>query len=173
MKTVTKALIGTVAAGAMAVSAASPALARDNGGLKAGELIAGALVIGGIAAIAASAGKNDRDDRYDADYAYGRAGYGNDRYGFGDPRQAQQICVNAAERGASRYGRANVTEVRSVRQTRSGYEVKGRIAVNDRGYRTNASYGGRGWNNADTGSFTCDVRRGQVTGLDYSGIRGR
>ena len=51
MKTISKALIGTVAAGAMALSA-SPAAARDrhDDGIDAGDIIAGALVIGGIAA---------------------------------------------------------------------------------------------------------------------------
>ena len=67
-----KALVGTIAAGAMAVSAASPASARDRGnGIDAGDVIAGALVIGGIAAIAAAASDNDRDYR---DYRDDRRG---------------------------------------------------------------------------------------------------
>ena len=60
MKTISKALVGTVAAGAMALSA-TPAAARDrhHDGVDAGDIIAGALVIGGIAAVASSIG-NDR-----------------------------------------------------------------------------------------------------------------
>ena len=72
MKSISKALIGTVAAGAMAMGAASPAQAqwrdRDRGdGIDAGDIIAGALIIGGIAAIASAAGNDgyDRYDRYD------------------------------------------------------------------------------------------------------------
>ena len=81
MKSVSKALIGTVVAGAMAATSVTPAMARDrnNDGIGAGEIIAGALVIGGIAAIA-SAASNDRGydrgyDRYGYDDAYARYGY--------------------------------------------------------------------------------------------------
>ena len=47
MKYLSKALIGTVAAGAMAVTSASPAMARDrhDDGIGAGEIIAGALIM--------------------------------------------------------------------------------------------------------------------------------
>ncbi|MCK9542672.1 MAG: hypothetical protein M0R03_11655 [Novosphingobium sp.] len=183
-----RALIGTVAAGAMAVSAAAPAQARDNG-ISAGEVIAGALIIGGIAAIAASAGgKKD-------DYAYARAGYRdgyNSRYGNGrwndNPRQAVSQCVAAAERDAGRRswgGRANVTDIRSIKDTRYGYTVKGRIAVNTMGRDWRASDGryGRGWNGDyrgwnsnmrgyDSGSFECKIERGRITKLKFSGIRG-
>lgn len=168
MKTFTKALVGTVAAGAMAVSAASPALARDrhDGGINAGDVIAGALVIGGIAAlIGAVSDKNDnryRDDRvsyggydhrHNRDWNRGRAG---------SPRSAVEQCVAAAERNAGRhtYGRADVTDIRKVKQTRYGYEVQGRIAVN-RNLRSN-----------DRGSFKCRVDGGRVVHLDYNGIRG-
>ena len=196
MKTFTKALakgaITTIAAGAMVVSAASPALARDyrdHDGVSAGEVIAGALIIGGIAAIVASAGQN-------RDYSYDRAGYDNygyenrDGYGrgrrSGSPRRAVEQCIAAAERGASRhsYGRADVTDIRRVRETGYGYEVRGRIAVNSRGYdlrNGDSNYGRgwggdyRGWNNStrgyDAGSFSCDVERGRVVDIDYSGIR--
>lgn len=183
---VAKALVGTVAAGAMAVSSAAPALARDNG-ISTGEVIAGALIIGGIAAIAA-ASNNDRDNRYDANYAYGRAGYNNARYGYGNPQQAVQQCVAAAEQRANRVswgGRSDVTDIRSVKQTSRGYEVKGRIAVNTTGrawQRGNANYGRgwngdyRGWNSNlrgyDAGNFTCRIQNGRIAKLDYSGIRG-
>jgi len=212
MKTFAKTLVGTVAAGAMAVSSAAPAFARDrhDGGVDAGEVIAGALVIGGIAAIAAAASDRDNDrydnDRYGygRDYSYDRAGY--DGYGRGDygrgaygrggygqggwggnPRQAVEQCVRAAERDAGRfsYGRADVTDIRSVRDTRNGYVVRGRIAVNAMGHawrQGDGNYGRgwngdyRGWNNSlrgyDAGSFTCRVDGGRVVNLDYTGIRG-
>lgn len=164
MTTITKALakgtIATIAAGAMAMGSASPAAARDrDNGISAGEVIAGALILGGIAAVVA-ASDND-NDRY-GNYNYGdyRRGYGND---YGGPRSAVEQCVYAAERSASRYsyGRANVTDIRSVSSKRDGYTVRGRIAVNT-GYR------GR----FDTGNFTCKVRYGRVSDLDFSGIRG-
>ena len=197
MKTISKALakgtIATVAAGAMAMATATPAFAqdrhRDRDGIDAGDIIAGALIIGGIAAVAGSIG-NDRD-RY-RDRTYGGPYYGNDRYsnryddrydrrGYndrynraGNPRQAVQQCVNAAQRSANRYaGRAQVTDIRDIDRRRDGYRVKGTIVVNERNRGWNRDYhyryGGRDY---DTGRFTCDVRYGRVVDLDFSGIRG-
>ena len=59
MQSFTKAALCTAAAGAMAFTSAAPAEAqryrdRDNDGISAGEVIAGALIIGGIAAIASA-----------------------------------------------------------------------------------------------------------------------
>ena len=79
----TKAAIGAATAGAMLVSAA-PAAARDRhdrDGISAGEVIAGAVVLGGLAAILSS-GNNDRYDRYDNRY---RGRYDDPRYD-GDER---------------------------------------------------------------------------------------
>jgi hypothetical protein len=204
MKTLSKALVGTIAAGAMAISSAAPAYAehRDRDGISAGDVIAGALIIGGIAVIASAASKNDRGrygDYRDGDYRYDRAGYG-DRYengygngyghnGYGNrenPRQAIERCVQTAERYATqRYGRADVTDIREVRETRYGLEVKGRIAVKTQGRdwrrgdnRYGNGWGGdyRGYNDShrgyDSGSFKCKVERGRVVDLDIDGIRG-
>jgi hypothetical protein len=184
MKSITKALVGTVAAGAMAMTAATPAQAqwrdrdRDRGGIDAGDIIAGALIIGGIAAVASAAGRNrGYDGRVYEGRGYG--GYGYDRRG--DPRQAVEQCVYAAERNASRYsygGRAKVTDIRDVNHRRDGYTVKGRIAVNSRSNNWRSGWGNdyRGYNDNyrgyDAGRFTCDVRYGRVVDLDYSGIRG-
>ena len=206
MKTISKALakgaIATVAAGAMAVSSATPAFAdgrdRNHDGISAGDVIAGALVIGGIAAIATAAGNSNRNN----DYRYDRAGYGNNDYGNseggygrydrgdyrrGNSRQAIEQCVRTAERQASRYGygRADVTDVRDIRETRWGFEVRGRIAINGSGHdwrRGDGDYGRgwggdyRGWNSSmrgyDSGSFRCRFERGRIVDLDFSGIRG-
>jgi hypothetical protein len=186
MMTLSKALVGTVAAGAMAITAIAPAQAqsrndRDRGGISAGEIIAGALVIGGIAAIASAASRNDRYD----DYRGRGQGY---RPGYSDPRSAVEQCVRTAERDASRQsyrGNAKVTDVRDISRTRDGYRVKGRIAVNTMGrdYRRGDSRYGRGWDNDyrgwndryagyDAGKFTCEIRNGRVSRLNYSGIRG-
>ena len=185
MKTITKALVGTVAAGAMAMASAAPAQAqyrdrdRDRGGIDAGDIIAGALIIGGIAAVTGALGGRNRG--YNDGRVYeGRGGYnGYDR--AGDSRQAVEQCVYAAEQNASRYSRrggAQVTDIRDINRKRDGYTVKGRIAVN-----TGNSNWQRGWGNDyrgyndnyrgyDAGRFTCDVRYGRVVDLDYSGIRG-
>ena len=188
MTTITRALakgtIATVAAGAMAMASATPAQAqwrdrdRDRGdGIDAGDIIAGALIIGGIAAVASAAGGGR--DRYDRGYGYNQAG---------NSRQAVEQCVNAAQRNASRYsygGNARVTDIRNIDRKRDGYTVKGRIAVNSQGrdWRRGDNRYGRGWDNDyrgwndrysgyDAGKFTCKVRYGRVVDLDYSGIRG-
>jgi len=203
MKTMTKTLakgtFATVAAGAMALSAASPAAAQDrhrdrhDDGISTGEVIAGAVILGGLAAILSSRGNDRYDDRRyrdrdyrDRDYRdrdhggdYRDRNYRGDRrgYGQGNARRAVEACVRAAERRAQRWtgSRAEVYEIRDVDRERRGFEVKGRIAVSNdhrgrghgrdyrRGYRNN------GW---DEGRFTCDFRRGRVTDIDFRGIRG-
>lgn len=192
MNTVSKALLGTAAAGAMAVTSATPAFARDrhSDGISAGEVIAGAVILGGIAAVASSIGK-DRD-RYRSDYRYDRNYRDNYYRSRGNPRSAVEQCVNAATYNAQRYGYrgVRVTEIRDVDDTRRGWRVKGRIAVSDdnsNGYRDRRSqrynsrydrgrydYGRYGYNqrSKDHGSFTCDIQRGRVVDIDYDGIRG-
>jgi len=201
MKTFGKALIGTVAAGAMVAASATPALARDHdGGIDAGDVIAGALIIGGIAAVAAAVGGNHRSNDgyvyegrgYGDPYnngAYNNGAYNNGAYrGYdnryaqaGDPRQAVEQCVYAAENGANRYsygGRSQVTDIRQIDRKRDGYTVRGRIAVNTRNGNWQRGWNNdyRGYNNAyrgyDSGSFTCKVRYGRVVDLDYNGVRG-
>lgn len=179
-KFLTKSLIGTAAVGAMMAASATPAMARDRDRIDAGEVIAGALIIGGLAAIL-----SDRDDdryrdrRYrdyrGGDYRYDRAGYNNRGYA----RDAVEQCVYAAERNASRYtrGDAQVTDIRNVNRKRNGFRVVGRIAVDARNNDWRRGWGNdyRGYNNRyrgyDSGRFTCEVRRGRVVDIDYSGIR--
>ena len=180
MKNHAKALVGTFAAGAMALSAVTPATAQDmrrhhdHDGISTGEVIAGALIIGGVAAIASGMGNNNRGWQ------------GGNRWG--SPRAAVEQCVGAAERQASRRGwrgRADVTDIRSVRDTRYGWEVRGRIAVNtmNRGWRRGDSNYGRGWNGDyrgwndnlrgyDSGSFVCRIDRGRIGRVEFNGIRG-
>ena len=174
MFSISKALIGTAAAGAMAVGAASPAVARDrDSGIDAGDVIAGALVIGGIAAVAAAASnRGDRYDRRNGNYRYDddRSRGRNDRRGYnrGYQQDAVNQCIRAAESYAQRgryTGRAQVTDIRDVDRERNGFEVKGRIAVQQQ----SRNYRRANW---DEGRFKCEVRRGRVVDLDYSGIRG-
>ncbi len=203
MKTVSKALLGTIAAGAMVASSATPAFAdhRDRDGISAGDVIAGALIIGGIAAVASAASKNNRG--YDRKYNYDRAGYNNgyentgnynnggyngngyDRYQYRvNPRQAVEQCINAAERYASSRGvRADVTDIREVKDTRYGYQVRGRIAVQGGWNRGGDNRYGQGWGGDyrgyndnlrgyDSGSFKCKYEQNRITDLDIDGIRG-
>ena len=164
----TKAAIGAATAGAMLMSAA-PAAARDRydrDGISAGEIIAGAVVIGGLAAILSS-GDNDRyDDRYRGRYNDARYGYGYDYNRYGNSRSAVSQCVNSVERGSRRYGNTDVTQVTSIDRKRDGYKVKGRVVVRD-------GYGGRwgGGGYFDRGKFSCDIRYGRVQNVKFSGLR--
>ena len=178
--------IASAAVGAMALSGATPLQARDRhgDGIDTGDVIAGAVILGGIALLANAASKNDR---YRDGYGYGDVRYG-ERYGYGqdNPRRAVEMCVNAVERDARRAGYrfADVTEIRDVDRERYGFEVKGRLVVDgNRGYgRYNTAYNrydrydgngryDRGYDR-DAGKFSCDVSRGRVVNIDYSGIRG-
>ncbi len=157
--------LGAVAATALTFASATPALAddhRDRGGIGAGEIIAGAVVIGGIAALA-GAFDGDRNDRR---YAYNDRNFRGDRGGWGfagNPRTAVDRCVRAAENQARRFGGyryADVVDVRNIDRTRDGFRVKGRIDV------------GGGWNRNDRGRFTCRIDGRGAPRIDFSGIRG-
>ncbi|MFC3100710.1 hypothetical protein [Altererythrobacter lauratis] len=185
MKTLTKTLIGTAASLAVVAGAATPALAQDRGrdrGLSTGEVVAGALIIGGIAAVAASAANRDRDRGYyyDRDYRGGNSGWYdyNPRgsYRNNNADRAVRQCVRAAERQAERWGggRADVTQIRDVDRERHGFEVRGTIAVrsyNNRGGSWNNYRSGYRNSGFEEGRFTCDFRRGQVTDVRFSGLR--
>jgi hypothetical protein len=200
MKNITKGLLATTAAGAMAMTSAAPAVAqshRNNDRIDAGDIIAGAAILGGIAVLASAVGGRDRNSyrgrNYDNRDGY-RGGYRGDRRGdrrSGNPRRAVERCVRAAERDARRYGYryADVTQIRDVDRTRYGFRVKGRIIVDGaRGYRNsnydrnyrgfrNSNYRGDNYrgdrrSRADRGKFTCFVERGRVAGINYRGIRG-
>ncbi len=171
MKNFTKTIGASVALAALTVGTATPAYAdrgRDRGdGISVGDVIAGAIIIGGIAAILGS----DNDDRYYEDtrgYGYDGRGYDNRGYnGRQQPRPAAgrraiEQCVAAVEQRAGQgYGYANVTEIRDVKRTRYGLQIKGRLQVQQ-------SYGRHG--NTDNGKFTCQVQQGRVIALDVSGI---
>lgn len=165
--------LGAVAATALAMASASPAMADDffeRDGISAGEVIAGAVVIGGIAALAgAFDGDRDRwDDRRDfrGDRWDRRGGWDGGGWGFrGGPRAAVDRCVRAAENQARRFGGyrfADVIDVRDIDRTRDGFRVRGRIDV------------GGGWDRrgGDRGSFTCRVDGRGAPFVDFAGIRG-
>lgn len=190
MKTISKALVGTVAAGAMALASATPAMAqdryRDRGdGIDAGDIIAGALVIGGIAAVAGAVGRDRgyNGGTYGGPYYGDGYGYNNGRYGgnygydynrYGNSRQAVEQCVNAAQRDLARQGYrgTRVTDIRGVDRKRDGYRIKGTLIVNERGGGWNRDYNYRyGGRDYDQGRFSCDVSYGRVVDLDYSGLK--
>ena len=167
------------AAAATAAVAAAPAMAdhgrhRGHDGIDAGDVIAGALIIGGIAAVASasSRGNGGYHERYDGNAnGYYRNGYGS--------RVAVEQCVRAAERDASRYGRARITDVTSINRIRGGYEVRGRLVVAGRshwarGYDGWDRYGyryDRYGRDYDKGKFSCLSRFGNIEDVRLSGLR--
>ena len=184
MKYLSKATLA-LAAAATAITATPAQAGRfdRNDGIDAGDVIAGALIIGGIAAVAVAASKN-RDSRYDARYddrydrrgEYSRGGYDYSDRRFGS-RAAVDQCVRAAQRQASRFGRARVTDVTRIERVRGGYEVRGRVVVEDRGYSRGRDdwdrYGNRydRYNDGyDKGKFSCFARYDGVADLRLSGL---
>ncbi len=193
----TKNVIGAGAAAVALVGMSVPAVARDynrdGDGISAGEVIAGAVILGGIAAVLSSSGKSDRyDDRdYDRDSRYRGGGYDDRGYGYsrrgGGSRAAVNQCIRDVEGYSNRYNRAKVTEIRDIERTQYGYKVTGKIVVRD-GYRGNdrydrgdrynrydrdGNYGryNRGYESGyDKGRFSCYVERGRVVDINYRGL---
>ena len=105
---------------------------RDDG-IDAGDVIAGALIIGGIFAVASAVdSSNKRDDRYDKDY------------------QANSAFDRAVDACVDRVGRdERVGSVDNVGRTRTGYSVSGTLAsgnafscqVSGSGRVSNVDYG--------------------------------
>lgn len=204
MTTISKAFVGAVAAGAMAMVPLTAASAEHryerHSGISAGDIIAGAVVLGGIAAVAGTLGRGGYDNRYDNRY------YRDGRYDYynGDPRSAVERCVNAARQDARSRGYrfAEVTQVRDVKDTDYGWKIRGNLVVEGDRYATRyddrygsyrnygdrygayRNYGDRygnygsydnrygGGYGQDSGGFTCWIDRGRVSRMDYSGIRG-
>lgn len=186
MNVLTKSLLGAGAAAAALVSVAAPAQARDRydrdrDGISAGEIIAGAVVLGGLAAVIAAA-DNDRGYRDDRDERYGYSN-GYRQNVRGGSRMAVNQCVASVERWANGYSRSDVTQIRDIERTAYGYRVRGNVVVqdgwrdrNNGGYDRYDHYGrddrygagyGRGY---DRGRFTCYVERGRVVDIDYKGL---
>lgn len=201
MNTLSKTLFGATAAAALAIGAASPAAAQyyDDDGIDGGDILTGALIFGGIAAavaIATDDDDDDYDDRYgrypsggygygNGGYDYGNGGYGNGGYGNGGygngygqagltEQQAINRCSNAAvQQARARYGNARVTQVTDIDRDGQGWDVDGRILVNEGRRNGNDRY--NRWNartgrDLDQGRFSCSIRYGRVDDVRISGI---
>ena len=111
---------------------------RDDG-IDAGDVIAGALIIGGIFAVASAVdSSNKRDDRYDRDNRYERDDYQTNA----DFDRAVDACVDRVGRDE------RVGSVDNVGRTRTGYLVSGTLASGN--------------------AFSCQVSgSGRVSNVDY------
>lgn len=163
-----KSRFAAVAAMAAAASlAATPAAAQGWGGgwdgwgghrhhdhIDAGDVIAGVLIIGGIAAIASAASKSKRDNRndtYRGDYPGQRRGsnYGNDNdqqwQQNGSVDSAVNRCSNEVSRGSGRK-----VSVETINRDGDGWRVEGRTG--------------------EGGNFTCSVDgSGQIRNVQVDG----
>ena len=97
-----------------------------RGGIGAGDVIAGVLVIGAIAAIA-GAGRNDRERTRDRDYprsqnARYRTRDDAPRYESSGIERAVDMCVDQVERGDTRVGSVN-----DAARTADGWRVSGAL----------------------------------------------
>jgi hypothetical protein len=175
------ALIASMAMSAAPAAAQSRDYSRDRDGISAGEVIAGVVVLGGLAAILSSG--NNRDDRYYRDDRYrndARYGYGYDYRRYGDSRAAVNQCARAVERDARRYGRTQVTQITSIDRKRDGYRLRGEVVADqgrDRNFygrdRDRYDRGRYGNDRYDRGRFTCEVKYGRVQDVKISGLKRR
>lgn len=202
MTMLSKGSLGAAVAAVALVSTAAPAEAqyryRDRNSISAGEVIAGAVILGGLAAVL-SAGKNARyQDGYDG-------GYYNDGYSYDNSnsssRAAIHQCINRVENHNGGYSSSDVTQIRSIERTGYGYRIQGvldgqdRSRYNDRydqgdrygqnnrydqnnGYDQRDSYDRSEYGNAynrgsNSRQFTCYVERGRVVNIAYDGANRR
>lgn len=140
---------------------------RHRDGIDAGDVLAGVLIVGGIAAIASAASNSQRnrdyrDDRYRNDYRY-RSDEDSYRYRRGDNRytagsgidNAVDMCIGAIERDV------RVDSVDSVDRDASGWLVTGTI------------YNGDGFSCRIDGSGRIDgISFGRGASASYSGAVG-
>ena len=173
MKSVSKFVTGAAAAALIAVSTATPAMARDwdghhHGGISTGEAIAGIAIIGGAAAIATALTSDNH--RYGSNYSYryqggytaavNSCGYEADRYGRGRVR-----ITDVDRKSYDRYRVRGVIEGGYSRYDNGwgGYDRGDRYDRYDSAYRYGGGYGQVG--------FTCVARSdGRVT--DFRTDRG-
>lgn len=165
-------LTGSALIGAMLVGAVPATAQRDRDrddqrerhrgdGVDAGDVIAGAVIVGGLAAIIAAATRNNRDDTDHGPRA----------------RRAIEECVQAVEADASRYGdRADVTRIARVEHNRRGYVIRGTVVVQSRfdRYDRYDRYDRRyrpGEVDSDQGQFRCNYANGRVMGVRITGLR--
>ena len=152
MKAISKIMTGIAGAALLSVSLATPADARHRDrrdGIDVGDIITGAVVVGGVIAAADALGHAARG----YGYRYG------DRYGYGE-----RAAVNACGYQAERYGHGGV-QITDVDRRGSTYRVRGVIAAGydryDRGYdrRWDRDYGRYDYDRRDRDAFTCVASR--------------
>ncbi len=98
---------------------------RHRSGVDAGDVVAGVLILGAIAAIASSGRDRDRDDdrdRNDRDYGDRDYDYNDRAQDSRGLRHAADMCMDQIERG-----RNSVEDIDSARRTSDGWRVAGTL----------------------------------------------
>ena len=97
---------------------------RHRGGIDAGDVLAGVLILGGIAAIASAASKEAREERYPPPFYPERQRYRTDDWGDRGAglERAADMCIDEIERGRDRVG-----TVDNVSRTGAGWQVSGSL----------------------------------------------
>ena len=185
---------GSVALAALLATSATPAMARPGwGGGRHHDrhrggggdgLLAGILILGGVAAIASASRDRQQRDDYPVPDAFPedaepvldvprddapapRDAAPDDVYRspvrIGNEDQAVDACAIAAEQDGGRDGRtAQVRDVDRVDAVGGGWNVSGQVELR-RGYRDTSR---------QTEDFTCTVRDGQVASVRLTGGEG-
>lgn len=117
---------------------------RRDRGIDGGDILAGVLIVGGIAAIASAASNKANERRYERDSRYRYDGYNYDnRYRSNELNAAADQCAFAAEDRAG--NGARVDRISTVARDGSGWRVEGSVSY-DGGYD----------------EFQCGVTNGQI-----------
>jgi hypothetical protein len=159
--------------------AATPAMARDyhhhhwhrwhRDRIDGGDVLAGALILGGIAAIASAASKQDREERR-APAAPPPVPDDRQEYGYDGPERDQGLdraagmCIDAVERGRER-----VDTVDNVARDRDGWAVSGALE-SGAGFTCRIGNDGR-VRNVDVGGPRAEGEDGQYDDSYYARAR--
>ncbi|MBO9603244.1 MAG: hypothetical protein J7496_12140 [Novosphingobium sp.] len=166
---------GFAACAAALSLAASPAMARGWYGphyryhhdhVSGGDILAGVLILGGIAAVASAASNSHRSD---SDYRYSDpepvyrpgAGYSGS-YTGGGIDNAVDMCVNEVERGQER-----VSAVDNAARTTDGWKISGQLSAGS-GFSCWIDNDGR-IRNVDLGSAATAAAQAEDRPYDGSG----
>jgi hypothetical protein len=149
MNRISKLVTGIAATALLAVSTATPAMARHGNDIDAGDVIAGVAIVGGIAAIAAALDRDGNSYGYDYRYRH-RGGY--------------TAAVNSCAYQAERYGRGSVRIVDVDRRSNDRFRVRG--VIEGRGY----GYGDYGYGYGNYDRYGRGDRYGYDRGDRFGGM---
>lgn len=156
---------------------------RDRG-VDAGDIFAGVLILGGIAAIASAASKSDRSDERYEPYPYPEDGGGYQGSGYqgsgyseewGDGiNNAVNTCIGQVERGSDR-----VASVDNAARTTDGWRISGQLGsggnfgcwIDNDGRVRNVDLGANAY--GYDGSYSGASAEGQWNEDDYARARER